>query len=1141
MLCDHGMTAVYTRGSVDIYDANSSLVLQGHREMSSRLWMIDIDPQPPHISASLAGTTQADIVRFYHSAFGSPAVSTFLAAVRAGFIQIPGLTAAMITRHPPNPTATAKGHLDQSRQNQRSTQRAALTPSPHDDDTTDAIKPRPQVPTNLVRTRVVPMELLRHRNHTDLTGSFPVRSKRGSEYIMLMFSEDTNYIHVEPMSSRHGEEHVRAYSAGIEFFSTHGNFAPRFERFDNEANAQVKNFCAKKGIDVQLVPPGMHRTNKAERAIRTFKNHFIAILASLPLSFPLVAWDELLPQAELTLNLLRPSHLNPTMSAREQLFGPYDYNRAPIAPPGTPVVTHVKPAARGTWASHGEDGFYVGPSPEHYRCFRVWVTRTQAIRTTDTLSWHPVDAPFPGSQSTDHLTLAIQHLTDTIQRFPVEAADPALRLLGADLRHLADLFTQPPVTEGAPPRRHVPSSEGAPFPSTLVATPPPLSPPPLTFIPLLPPAPQPLPPLLLTLPLESALPPDDTPTFDATPIDTHAPSPRTPPPTISISATTPAPPRPRVGLGSRRHTPSAFERLTHSINALLVTPDPIAPITYRSCITGPDSDAWIEAAAVEFDRLLTLTNTMVFVPKLPRGRTAAYYNPQVKIKGGPNGEVIRRVRGTIGGDKVDYPGIVSSSTAALQTVKLLLNAVVSEDASWCTADITDFYLGTPLPRKEYMRIKIPQIPQRIRVAHHLDHLPESASVIAEISKGIYGLPHAGKLAQDRLIAHLATSGYHLTPSTTCLFRHDTRPIAFTLVVDDFGIKYKGDEHRDHLFATLRSLYAITVDSTGSKYLGISISHNHALRTISISMPGYITNTLARFGVVKLHRNTNSPLIYTPPVFGPAAEPIAPPPTLPPLPPERVTRLQQIIGQLLYYARCVDPTLITALNKLASQQAIATTDTEIAIDRLLQYVATWPTSIITYRASDMRLILYADASYLSETSARSRAGGVHYLGGSDLDAPPNGSIDFISSIIPSVVSSVAEAEYASLFLNACAAEEHRNTLADLGYPQPSTPLFTDNSCAVGIANNSVKQKRSKAMDMRYHWIRDRVKNGHFTVSWKAGEGNYADFFTKALPVNEHVAQRKHFVSYAPLVTPHTNARALKSCRQRQAREGVLILP
>jgi hypothetical protein len=94
---------------------------------------------------------------------------------------------------------------------------------------------------------------------------------------------------------------------------------------------------------------------------------------------------------------------------------------------------------------------------------------------------------------------------------------------------------------------------------------------------------------------------------------------------------------------------------------------------------------------------------------VPLDRTPAYYNPQLKIKI-KNGVIERRVRGTIGGDQVHYSGEKAAYTAALETIRILLNAVVSEDAKFLTADIKDFYLGTPLERYEYMRINLKHIP-----------------------------------------------------------------------------------------------------------------------------------------------------------------------------------------------------------------------------------------------------------------------------------------------------------------------------------------------------------------------------------------------------------------------------------------------
>jgi hypothetical protein len=120
-------------------------------------------------------------------------------------------------------------------------------------------------------------------------------------------------------------------------------------------------------VDFQLAPPGIHHTNAAERAIRTFKNHFIATLCSTDKDFPLYLWDHLLlPQILLTLNMLRGSRLNPKLSAWAQIHGFFNFNQTPIAPPGIRVLVHEKPANRDTWAAHGVNGWYIGPALDSY-------------------------------------------------------------------------------------------------------------------------------------------------------------------------------------------------------------------------------------------------------------------------------------------------------------------------------------------------------------------------------------------------------------------------------------------------------------------------------------------------------------------------------------------------------------------------------------------------------------------------------------------------------------------------------------------------------------------------------------------------------------------------------------------------------
>ena len=154
----------------------------------------------------------------------------------------------------------------------------------------------------------------------------------------------------------------------------HAGFQPIIQCFNNEASTTIKTWMHACSIQFQLVPPHVHHQNAAEQAISTFKNHFIAGLASMDPNFPLQYWDKLLPQAELTLNLLCSSWINPQLSTYAQLFGAFDYNKTPLAPPGIHILAHEKPNQCSTWAPHGAEGWYIGPAMDHYQCYTIVVT-----------------------------------------------------------------------------------------------------------------------------------------------------------------------------------------------------------------------------------------------------------------------------------------------------------------------------------------------------------------------------------------------------------------------------------------------------------------------------------------------------------------------------------------------------------------------------------------------------------------------------------------------------------------------------------------------------------------------------------------------------------------------------------------------
>jgi hypothetical protein len=182
-----------------------------------------------------------------------------------------------------------------------------------------------------------------------------------------------------------------------------------------------------------------------------------------------------------------------------------------------------------------------------------------------------------------------------------------------------------------------------------------------------------------------------------------------------------------------------------------------------------------------------------------------------------------------------------------------------------------------------------------------------------------------------------------------------------------------------------------------------------------------------------------------------------------------------MGPVLYYARGVDPTVLMPLNDIATEQTKVAEKMQAATNQMLDYLATHPDAAIRYHASDMILHIHSDASYHPVSNARSRLGGLFFLGNKSPEQDTlNGSILNVASVIKNVVSSASGSEVGACFHNAQSGAPLRVKLTELGHTQPPTPLRTDNSTAYSIMNETIKQKRSKAMDTRYHWLTDRVR-------------------------------------------------------------------
>ena len=172
---------------------------------------------------------------------------------------------------------------------------------------------------------------------------------------------------------------------------------------DNQATKQVKRFLSKKDCRLQLVEPHNHRLNAAERAIQTFKDHFISGLCTTDVDFPVQLWDQLAPQAQDTLNLMRQSRVDPTKSADKVLEGPYDWNKYPLTPPGCKAIIHEAAESRASWAPRGVDAWYLHPSKDHYRCNKFYVPETRAYRTSGSAEYYPQHCSNPNFSPAEHI------------------------------------------------------------------------------------------------------------------------------------------------------------------------------------------------------------------------------------------------------------------------------------------------------------------------------------------------------------------------------------------------------------------------------------------------------------------------------------------------------------------------------------------------------------------------------------------------------------------------------------------------------------------------------------------------------------------------------------------------------------------
>ena len=645
--------------------------------------------------------TKIDLAKYHHATCMSPTISTFVKAIsNNNFLTWPGLTPQLVIRNLPKSIYTYQGHLHSERQGLQSTKKQ--TKQEELTDIEDYFPPSdvPNIRTNEVCYTIIDPQ--KEISYMDLTGRFPRKSSRGNEYLLIGYHYDANHIRAIPIKNRKGPTITEAWQQLHHDFKQAGS-APITYILDNEKSKDLLESFESEKIAYQLVPPYKHRTNQAERAIQTFKNHFKSCLASVDPKFPLSEWDRLVPQANITLNLLRNARVNPKLSAYSYIYGQFNFMATPMAPPGTKVVAHISPQKRSTWELNGEVGWYVGPSIKHYRCVQCYFPRTREVRHCDTVEFFPHEISFPRVTLKDHLAQAAEDIVTILTKPPsknvpsLQSGDPTRNaiLQLAKLLKRVEIIPEPEIDmsqedDVEAPRVLDKSTE------TIIET------------------------------QEASTIPHRIPYHsDEVQVETlqqHSNLPK----------------------NVRFHNEGNHEYNLRSKSPALILDhifqnyhtanhiyrDDGKKETIDSLLDGKDSATWSRSLSNEWGRLSrgndhgvkeTETIDFIYQHQVPSENKVTYASYVCDYR--PLKEEPYRVRITVGGDKLDYNDDAGSPAANLLETKIIINSTISDahrGARFMCADIKDHFLATPMKNPEYMRVKYKYIPIDIRLRYNLD-------------------------------------------------------------------------------------------------------------------------------------------------------------------------------------------------------------------------------------------------------------------------------------------------------------------------------------------------------------------------------------------------------------------------------------
>ena len=481
---------------------------------------------------------------------------------------------------------------------------------------------------------------------------------------------------------------------------------------------------------------------------------------------------------------------------------------------------------------------------------------------------------------------------------------------------------------------------------------------------------------------------------------------------------------------------------------------------------------WKQAMDREYESL-TQNGTWDLVP-LPQGKKMIDGKWVFKLKTGADGTEFRKkaryvAKGFSQQKGIDYQETFSP-VISMPSLRVMLSLAAYKDFELVQIDVDTAYLYGEL--KEEVYLKQPKGYER--------HDDDGTPLACLLHKSIYGLKQAGRRWWQHLHAQLTKIGFESTTSEPCLYlRKESNSACFIAVyVDDIIVAAPTPKIIEDIGSALSIQYSIKPAQELNYILGIRISRNREQRTIRLDQETYANQVLERF------KMADSKAVKTP----------AEPRTIADMDDGTEVNYpyREAVGALMYLTTSTRPDLAFAVGRLARRSHQPSSSDVNAVKRTLRYLSGTRDLFITLGGRNTLLVGYADSDYATDVSTRRSVSGSYItIGG--------GPVAWASRIQPCVTLSTVEAEYVSLSSTAQDMVWLRTLLRDLGFPQtlPST-IFEDNQGAIALAEGVKFSRKSKHIDVRFHFIRQQIEVGNIQLKYCPSQEMLADIFTKALP-------------------------------------------